>query len=737
MGVRSAIGLKRYLTRVALGVVLSAVFIGHAADAWRFSLIDTLESFIYDARLRMTAPGGVDERIVILDIDEKSLAELGHWPWRRDLMADIVNRLFDDYGVKLLGFDVVFPEPDTSSGLASLESIAAGELKHDRGFASALERLKGPLNYDRRFADALRNRSVVLGYYFNQVAERKAGRLPQPATFLEGEAAQRIALVDWQGYGANLPILQEAAQHAGHFSPFVDEDGIFRRVPLLVRYQGEIYESLSLAMARVWLGNPPFKYGPDLDWMALWTPQQEYRIPVDEHFSSLIPYRGPEGSFRYFSAVDVLKKRISSDELRGKIVLVGTRAPGLMDLRSTPVGSPYPGVEIHANLLAGILDQTIKAGSSSKTAIDVLETALAALLLTVLMPRLSPLPATGFATLVAASVAAVGAVSWSSGTVIPMASALAATLALYVFNMSWGFFVESRSNRLLTRRFGQYVPPELVAEMARDPERYSMEGRKAELSVLFSDVRGFTTISENIDSKELMLLMNEYLGVMTRIVQQNRGTLDKYMGDAVMAFWGAPVADDQHARHAVLTAMAMQASMREVNATFAARGWPPLQIGVGVNSGLMTVGDMGSPVRQSYTVMGDAVNLGSRLESVTKRYGVGIIIGEVTRALLPDLICRELDRVRVKGKDEPVCIYEPVGFPGDIDVTLGVEIDEWHLALEDYRLQAWDAAEERLGALQQAHAECKLYALFRERIAYYRDNPPTPDWDGVTNFETK
>ena len=238
MGVRSAIGLKRYLTRVALGVVLSAVFIGHAADAWRFSLIDTLESFIYDARLRMTAPGGVDERIVILDIDEKSLAELGHWPWRRDLMADIVNRLFDDYGVKLLGFDVVFPEPDTSSGLASLESIAAGELKHDRGFASTLERLKGPLNYDRRFADALRNRSVVLGYYFNQVAERKAGRLPQPATFLEGEAAQRIALVDWQGYGANLPILQEAAQHARHFSPFVDEDGIFRRVPLLVRYQG-------------------------------------------------------------------------------------------------------------------------------------------------------------------------------------------------------------------------------------------------------------------------------------------------------------------------------------------------------------------------------------------------------------------------------------------------------------------------------------------------------------------
>ena len=737
MGVRSAIGFRRYLIRVALGVLLSAIFIGHAANVWRLSLIDTLESFVYDARLRVTAPGGIDERIVILDIDEKSLAELGHWPWRRDLMADVVNRLFDDYGIALLGFDVVFPEPDTSSGLASLQSIATGELKRDRTFGAVVERLKGPLDYDRRFADSLRNRPVVLGYYFNQVAERKAGKLPAPATFLAGDMARQAALVDWLGYGANLPILQNAAASAGHFSPFIDDDGIFRRVPLLVRYQGEIYESLSLAMARVWLKNPPFKYGPHLDWVALWTPQKEYRIPVDERFLSLIPYRGPSESFRYLSAVDVFKKQVPDEALRGKIVLVGTRAPGLMDLRSTPVGSPYPGVEIHANLLAGILDGTIRTASSENATANLAQTVFCSLVLVLLMPLLSPFRSTVVAGSAVLLVLGLGQVFWVSMEVLPMAPALAAVLTLYVFNMSWGFFVESRSNRLLTRRFGQYVPPELVAEMARDPERYSMEGRKAELTVLFSDVRGFTTIAENIDSKELMLLMNEYLGVMTRIVQQNRGTLDKYMGDAVMAFWGAPVADQRHARHAVQTALAMQTSLREVNVTFAARGWPRLQIGVGVNSGLMTVGDMGSPVRQSYTVMGDAVNLGSRLESVTKRYGVGVIIGEATRALLPDLVCRELDRVRVKGKDEPVCIYEPIGFAGEADAALIDEVAQWHAALADYRLQAWDAAEERLAVLQQAHAERKLYVLFRERIAYYRDNLPDPAWDGVTNFETK
>jgi adenylate cyclase len=312
-----------------------------------------------------------------------------------------------------------------------------------------------------------------------------------------------------------------------------------------------------------------------------------------------------------------------------------------------------------------------------------------------------------------------------------------ALLLLYAMNMSWGYFVESRTKRQLTGLFGQYVPPELVEEMSRDPENYSMAGRKAELTVLFSDVRGFTTISEGLEPDELATLMNQYLGAMTIVVRKHRGTLDKYIGDAIMAFWGAPVDDPEHARNAVLTGLEMHAALHELNKDLAARGWPELKIGVGVNTGPMTVGDMGSPVRQSYTVMGDAVNLGSRLEGITKQYGVGMIVGETTRELLKkEFVFRELDRVRVKGKEDPVGIYEPVGEEGKVERGDMEEIKLWNQALRAYRAQDWDQAELTLMNLQRMKPRY-LYDLYVKRVEHLRKEPPGENWDGVTVFETK
>jgi adenylate cyclase len=273
--------------------------------------------------------------------------------------------------------------------------------------------------------------------------------------------------------------------------------------------------------------------------------------------------------------------------------------------------------------------------------------------------------------------------------------------------------------------------------MSRDPENYSMAGRKAELTVLFSDVRGFTTISEGLQPDQLATLMNEYLGAMTEIIRHHRGTLDKYIGDAIMAFWGAPVGDPEHARHAVLGALGMMERLPELNKALVAKGWPALKIGIGVNTGIMTVGDMGSPVRQSYTVMGDAVNLGSRLEGITKQYGVAIIVGEGTREKLGDeFILRELDRVRVKGKAEPVGIYEPLGQKGKVDQSTLEQLKLWAQALQAYRAQDWDRAEMLLLNLirNQPHY---LYDLYVKRIGRYREESPGADWDGVTTFETK
>jgi len=303
--------------------------------------------------------------------------------------------------------------------------------------------------------------------------------------------------------------------------------------------------------------------------------------------------------------------------------------------------------------------------------------------------------------------------------------------------MSYGYFVETGYKRQITVLFGQYVPPELVDQMARDPGRYTMEGRSEVLTVLFSDIRGFTTIAEGLNPRELAQLLNEYLTAMSNVIGEHRGTLDKYIGDAIMAFWGAPVAEPDHAARAVSAAMAMQAKLVPLNATFRARGWPALSIGVGINTGPMSVGDMGSKLRKAYTVMGDAVNLASRLEGLTKRYGTGIIVGEATRKAASGIVFRELDRVRVKGKDEPVAIFEPIGPEGSIEKAKQEELKLWQQMLKAYRAQDWDQADVALLNLRRHHPNAPLYGFYAERVAQHRTRPPVPSWDGVTVFEEK
>ena len=321
--------------------------------------------------------------------------------------------------------------------------------------------------------------------------------------------------------------------------------------------------------------------------------------------------------------------------------------------------------------------------------------------------------------------------------ILPLATALLMTVALFTINMAYGYFIESRSKRQFTELFGQYVPPELVDKMAQDPEKYSMEGRKENLTVLFSDVRGFTTISESLEPAELAQFINGYLTSMSLVIRNNRGTLDKYIGDAIMAFWGAPVADPEHARQGVITALMMQEELKNLQRDFKARGWPDIKIGIGVNSGDMTVGDMGSQVRRAYTVMGDAVNLGSRLEGITKQYGVGILVGEETRKVVSDVLFREIDKVRVKGKDEPVTIYEPIGIEGQVEKGRLEEIKLWHAALKLYRAQQWDQAELQMMNLLRLNPDCHLYEIYAGKIVEHRAHPPGENWDGVTKFETK
>ena len=740
--------MKRHIVRIALGLALMLVFAGHVAELYNIGLITRLDAIIYDTRLALTMPGGVDQRVVILDIDERSLDKkaLGHWPWRRDKISELLRKLFDEYGIAIVGFDVVFAEPDESSGLPVLEKLAKSRLKDVGPFQSALKDLRPQLDYDGIMAQTIKGRPVVLGYYFNSDENAvQSGAIPKPVLAEGAFEGRNIRFTTWRGFGGNLPEFQVNAANAGHFNPLVDADGVSRRVPMLAEYNGAYYEALSLAMVRVLAGYPKVEPGfaseqfSSKSYSGLeWIKAGPVTIPVDDTVSALIPYRGKRGSFKYISLADVYFDKLPKDEIRGKIALIGTSAPGLLDLRSTPVGSVYPGVEIHANMITAMLDNDFKQKPPYMLGTEVVLLLIGGITLSLLVPLLSPLKSTLVSLLATLLITGLNVIVWTKGgLVLPLASSLLMIAALFAFNMSWGYFVESRSKRQFTELFGQYVPPELVDKMAEDPKKYSMEGKSEELTVLFSDIVGFTSISESLTPKDLSQFINDYLTAMSLVIRNNRGTLDKYIGDAIMAFWGAPVADPEHARQGVISAMAMQAELDTVRVQMRARGWPDIRIGVGVNTGSMSVGDMGSKLRKAYTVMGDAVNLSSRLEGLTRVYGVGILVGSNTRKIVKDIVFREVDRVKVKGKDEPVDIFEPIGIEGQVEPKVLDEIKLWHKALKAYRAQNWDEAEMNLFNAQKMSPECKLYQLYFERIQQCRIEPPGPGWDGVTAFKTK
>ena len=747
----------KYWARWLLALVLTAVAAAQVTAYLPGEWVGRLDLFFYDLRMRMVKPV-LDPRIVIVDIDEKSIAEIGRWPWSRDVVAELVRQMTQTYQSPSVGFDVVFAEPDTSSGYSRLEQLAHGELKDVPQFGRQLQGLKSKMDYDARLAAALEGQPVVMGYNLsNEAGAIAKGQLPEPAFTVADLGGRRLDVTRWRAYGANLPQLQQAARSGGFFNPLPDDDGLIRAVPLVAQVGENFYESLALATARVALKGRQVKpvflhddallseqqlrdYGA-LDAIAMDVKPEPLFIPVERHLTTLVTYRGhggpSGGAFRYVPAVDVLKGRVPHQDLDGRVMLVGTTVPGLNDLRATPVSPVYPGVEVHANLIASIIDGDFKQRPEFAVGYDLIQVLLVGLVLGVLLPMLGPLWAIVLTVVVGGGLGAFNVWLYDAGgLVLPLATALLLVAALFISNLGWGYLFEYRNRRAIVNLFGEYVAPELVAEMAANPASYNMEGEIRELTVMFSDVRGFTTISESLQPNELREYINAYLTAMSEDIRGNRGTLDKYIGDAVMAFWGAPLDLPDHAARAVATALQMQRTTIVLNEQFALRDWPPLKIGIGLNTGSMRVGDMGSKIRRAYTVMGDAVNLSSRLESITKVYGVGLLVGQATRDAAPGFVYRELDRVRVKGKNEPVPIFEPLAAQGELDADASADLAQWHAALAQLRAQQWDQAEAIIVALQQKSPH-GLYTLYLERIAHFRSAPPPADWDGVTTFDTK
>ncbi len=751
----------KYLLQIVIGFLFTAVFIAWERNALSLPLLDRLELIAYDARLAATVPDKtIDPRVVIIDIDERSLVEEGHWPWNRVKLAQLVSTLFDVYEIDILGFDVVFAERDSSEELELLEELATQQ--SDAAFLDRFQDYKPYLNPDSVFAETLLDRQVVMGYYFDKSITRstRTGKIPDPvfaagSPYYDmltlqstevisegGEASMREAGVT--SYTANVEELQNSALGGGFYSiPSQDRDGILRRIQLLEKFEGAIYESLSLALARHYLMG-------ELELLTALNERGEEvvesldigtgPIPLDTVGTAFIPYKGRAFSFRYISATDILNQTVENPEdLQYVIALVGTTAAGLVDLRNTPLQqNNYPGVEVHASTIAGLLDADFRSRPYYAATAEFLMILLVGVLLSVFLPLKGATTQTLTWLLASGSLVAVNMYLWIvENTILTIAPLLLLSTGLYMLNMAYGYFFESRNKAKLSGLFGQYIPPELVDEMAKDPESYSLEAKREQLTVLFTDVRGFTNISEGLDPKSLSSLMNDLLSPMTRIVHLNGGTIDKYMGDAMMAFWGAPVANAAHASAAVRSGLEMLAALDSLNETFKAKDWPEVKIGIGINSGEMNVGNMGSEFRMAYTVLGDAVNLGARVESLTKAYGVLFIVTEFTAQAAPEFEYRLLDKVRVKGKDQAVTILEPMGQRDTISQQDLDERDQYYQALELYWAQNFAMAIEHFARLHEQAPNRYIYQLYSNRCQDFIEHPPQEDWDGVYAFTTK
>jgi adenylate cyclase len=658
----------------------------------RPALLEHLERRSYDLQLQTLAHAR-PAHVTIAAIDERSLAELGRWPWSRATLARLTDRL-RELGARVIAFDVFFPERE-----------ARGP---DRGFARALARAG----------------NAVLGTVFllqpeearhvDAAALQAARRAiePQAIETVHGAGAPRVPLPEPHGVLANIPELQQAAARSGHVNVLTDPDGVVRRAPLVYRLGERYFPSFDIQVARAYLG--ALEVQLDLaDYGIAELRIGEHAVPLDEDGRLLVRYRGSAGSFDTVSIADILAGRADAALLRGRVVLVGNTAQGIGDMRATPYGGVFPGVEIRASIIENLLQGDYLQRPEWLTLIDLAVLAVIGILLTWLLPRLGVaaggLLALGVAggALLAADFALRAEGLWLSAVYPGLLAALlfvATTLVFYFFAFS--------EKRYLKLAFQHYVPPAVVEDIVQDPGKLSLGGEKRELTVLFSDIRGFTTLSEAMAPEALVRLMNRYFTAMTGRLFEQRGSLDKFIGDAIMAVFGAPLAEPSHAEHACRAALGMMAALDELRREWQAEGLPRVDIGIGINSGPVIVGNMGSAERFNYTVVGDAVNLASRIEGLNKAYGTGILVSESTYAQIDGTLCpsREVDVLRVRGRAQPVRVYELIaeGRYATLD-WLG----EFRAAYAEMRegdaaraAQMFDALHERTGDRASAyHAE--------------------------------
>jgi adenylate cyclase len=705
------------------------------------SVLTRIEYLLYDLRFNVMLPltrrEQSDHNIAIVDIDEASIISEGRFPWSRKKVASLIDKL-GEAGAVVIAFDIVFSEAELNP-VQQIIQMAPESLLAEVNLGGSWQELYRNVDADTLMGNALAQQDVVLGFFFQDEGKYQNGQLPPSVFDIPKEWRESLVITDRPGYTANIDVLQDAASGGGFVTMFPDFDGTVRRAPLVIRHGDKLYPSLALgaALRYLFLDSVEPKVAHVGDVLTVTeVAVSEFPAPTDALGFVSVPYQGKSFTYPYISAADVLHDRLKPDQLEGAVVFIGTSAIGLSDLRSTPMGPQYPGVEVHATILDALLSGGFPQQPDWAAGAILLQLMLIAIFMIVLLPMLGPVAMLVGGVSITLMVFLFNAYVWTLGIDLPMAGALILTVFLTVVFIADGFLKENASKKMLKDMFDQYVPPAHIDKMLADPDAYSFSGESKELTVLFSDIRSFTNISETLTAQELKHLLNSYFTPITKEIFDRNGTIDKYVGDMVMAFWGAPIDDPNHRNNAVRAALNMQTITENLKVEFSEQGLPEVNIGVGVNTGLMNVGDMGSSYRRSYTVLGDAVNLGSRLESITKFYGAKILIGEETFDHITGFVCRFVDRIQVKGKEEAIRVYEPLGIEGEVEQTVLDEIAEYEAAYQLYLSRSWPEAKQAFEVLYQ-QSPITLYQVYSERIDDLKQQSLPDDWDGTFRHTSK
>ena len=693
--------------------------------------LQRLDLRIYDALLPLRQLGQPSAVPVIVDIDEESLARYGQWPWPRYLVADLLEKL-NSKGVASIGLDIMFAEPDRTSPARMRE-----DLHRDRGVSLEIAGLPASMaDYDRLLAMALRETPVVLGAFARYGGEPYHGAMPHaPAMVARGGK-------DAPPYDRYLPIAPSAVlplpqffaeAPVGFVNVSPDADGLVRQIPLLLRFGDAVYPSLALQALMRALGTDALRLytGPD----GLFSVAAgEFKIPVSREGYMLVPFQGARRTYRYISAAKVLEGKVRQEDLDGCIAFVGTSAPGLADIRATPFDRVMPGVEVHAAAIDAIINGNFVQSPSWVPGAQALIICFVTLAATLAFGFAGPRVYVPSALALMGATVLASRQLFMSGLFLSPLYGLLTSLLCGGLLLSVRFWNEEKQKIVLRRAFSRYVSPEVVRQISKR-QGDLLAGENRELSILFTDIRGFTSLSESLSPQDVVHLLNRYFTPMTAIVRNRKGTLDKFIGDALMAFWNAPLDVPGHPALAVDAALCMQEQLEalnvEIEATFGIR----LAMGAGIHTGQAYVGNMGSDDLINYTLIGDNVNLASRLEGLCKRYGVPVVISEHTMQGCGDAFAFvHLDVLRVKGKTRPVSIYWPMR-PGT-DEVFQQAMPQWIAARSQYEQGDFAGAVAGFAALAAAYPAVRLFGLYHERSQTLVQSPPR-EWEGIWTMEGK